>query len=170
MDKLVIARIGKPHGLRGEVTVQEHTDDPDARFAPGVRIQTDPEPVGPLTVRSARRHKGILMLGFDEVTDRSAAEALRGTRLVADSDSGVDDDEGWYEDELVGLDVLDTDGTSIGQVAALHTRPAQDLLEVTRPDGSAAFLPLVEQIVLDVDPAAGRVLVDPPAGLLDLDG
>lgn len=169
MEKVLIARVGKPHGLRGEVTVQEHTDDPDARFAPGTRVATEPENVGPLTVRSARRHKGILMLGFEEITDRTGAEGLRGTRLMADSGSGDEAEDAWYEDDLVGLTVVDTHGEVLGTVSALHTRPAQDLLEIARPNGATALVPLVDQIVLDVDPAAGRVLVDPPAGLLDLE-
>ncbi|MBD2759187.1 ribosome maturation factor RimM [Yimella sp. cx-573] len=165
MDEVLVARIGKPHGLRGEVTVQVHTDVPEERFVSGATFSTDPDR-GPLTVRAARVHNGIQLLAFEEALDRTAAEGLRGTRLSAPA---VDDeDDAYYEDDLVGLPVVDTAGASIGSVKALISRPAQDLLEVELADGRTAYLPFVEQIVPEVDLDAGRVVADPPPGLLDL--
>lgn len=99
-DEVLVARIGKPHGLRGEVTVQVHTDVPHERFVVGAAFGTDPDR-GALTVRAARVHNGIQLLAFEEASDRTAAEALRGTRLFAAPDE--EDDEGFYEDDLVGL-------------------------------------------------------------------
>lgn len=165
MDEVLVARIGKPHGLRGEVTVQVHTDVPQERFVEGATFSTDPDR-GSLTVRTARVHNGIQLLAFEEALDRTAAEGLRGTRLSAPA---VDDeDDAYYEDDLVGLPVVDTSGASIGSVKALVSRPAQDLLEVELADGRTAYLPFVEQIVPEVDLDAGRVVADPPPGLLDL--
>lgn len=172
-DSVLVARIGKPHGLRGEVTVQVHTDVPEQRFVVGTTFRTDPAAAGPLTLRGARMHGRIQLLAFDGVVDRTAAEALRGTRLLADaqpdSDSDDDDDEeGWYEDDLVGLAVVDTSGATLGKVTALHSRPAQDLLEIRLTGGRTAYLPFVEEIVPEVDVEAGTVVVTPPPGLLEL--
>src|SRR6478735_4969987 len=106
-NHLLVARIGKPHGLRGEVTVQLHTDDPESRFATGAELTTEAVPGSGvprvLTVSSARSHRGIWLIGFEGVPDRSGAESLRGTRLLVDASLGLpeDDDEGWYESELV---------------------------------------------------------------------
>ena len=85
---VVIARIGKPHGIRGEVTVQTHTDDPEGRYVPGTSYATEAT-AGTgvprrLTIASARLHQHTWLLGFAEIPDRTGAESLRGTRLVID--------------------------------------------------------------------------------------
>lgn len=173
---LVVARIGKPHGLNGEVTVQLHTDDPEARFVPGATFETEATPGSgvprSLTLRSTRVHNGVWLLGFEQVPDRTGAESLRGTRLVTDvtdlQASAADDDEGWYEDELVGLAVVTGDGTVVGAVTGLQTGVAQDLLVVELTGGGTAYVPFVEAIVPEVDVPGGRVVVDPPEGLLEL--
>ena len=174
-DQLLVARIGKPHGLRGEVTVQVHTDDPERRFVDGATFDTEATPgtgvPRRLTIASTRVHRGIWLLGFAEIPDRTGAESLRGTRLYVDPDQledEGDDDEGWYEDDLVGLTVVRTDGSTVGEVVGLETRPAQDLLVVRLRDGSEALVPFVEAVVPEVDLDARRVVIDPPAGLLEL--
>lgn len=175
-DALLVARIGKPHGLRGEVTVQLHTDDPDARFALGAVLETKAAPGSgvprTLTVASTRVHRGIWLIGFEQIPDRTGAESLRGTQLfldAADLTADEDDDsEGWYEDELVGLAVVTTDGTVVGEVTGLETRAVQDLIVVRLSGGGEALVPFVEAIVPEVDVEGGRVVIDPPAGLLDL--
>ncbi|CAG7573713.1 16S rRNA processing protein RimM [Barrientosiimonas humi] len=169
MTDVVVARIGKAHGLKGEVTVQLHTDAPQERFVPGAAFVTEPPERGPLTLRSARVHNGIQLLAFEEAPDRTAAEQLRGTRLLAASTEPEEDEDGWYADDLVGLSVVDTGGAEIGRVAALHTRPAQDLLEIEKADGGRAYVPFVAEMVPEVDLEGGRVVLDPPPGLLDLE-
>lgn len=168
MDEVMVARIGRPHGLRGEVTVQSHTDQPAERFVAGAEFVTEP-PLGGLTIRSARLQGKSWVLGFVQVTDREGAEAIRGTRLLAEPDLPGDDD-GFYEEDLVGLEVLLLDGSSVGTVTALHRRPAQDLIEIELAAGGAAYVPFVDQIVPQVDLEAGRIIIDPPPGLLDLAG
>lgn len=174
----LVARIGKPHGLRGEVTVQTHTDSPQERFVPGTVFETDPQR-GPLTLRSARRHQGVWLLGFDEAGDRTAAEALRDTRLMLDvplggSGNGTegDDEDGWYPEELAGIAVRNGAGEVIGEVTELVTRPAQDLLEVRLLDGRTGLVPFVEALVPTVQAGAGvadpHVVIDAPDGLFDL--
>jgi 16S rRNA processing protein RimM len=164
-----VARIGKPHGLRGEVTVQVHTDNPQDRFVPGAAFATDPPQRGPLTLQTVRVHQGVYLLGFDGVPDRTAAESLRGTGLVVTEAEAADEEEGWYEEDLLGFTVALADGTVVGEVSALHTRPVQDLLEVRLSDGRQALVPFVEELVPEVDEESRRVVVEPPPGLLDLD-
>ncbi|RKW69709.1 ribosome maturation factor RimM [Galactobacter caseinivorans] len=167
--KLQVARVGKPHGIRGELTVQLFTDDPEARFAPGAVLETEPATAGPLTVTSARWNKQILVVGFSEVRDRNRAEELRGTTLfVETSEEEVEDDsEGWYEHDLQALKAK-VDGETIGEVTALITGTAQDLLVITRTDGAEVLVPFVEEIVPEVDVEAGHIILTPPPGLLDL--
>ena len=74
-DSFVVARVGKPHGLRGEVTVQAHTDDPQGRFVPGAVFATEPPGRGPLTLRTVRVHQGTYLLAFEGHPDRTAAES-----------------------------------------------------------------------------------------------
>lgn len=163
----LVARIGKPHGLRGEVTVQVHTDDPHARFAPGTVLRAEGDGAPPqLTVRSARTHQGTWLLAFEETGDRTAAEALRGVRLSAEADTSGD--EGWYEDELVGLRVLDPAGAPLGEVAGLEIGASQDRLVIRLPGDATAEVPFVAALVPVVDIERGIVVVDAPPGLLEL--
>lgn len=183
-----VARIGKPHGVRGEVTVELFTDDPRARFAPGsvLEVQTARErgrgegtaPAGAgspqlehVTVSGSRWNKNVLVARFEEIEDRTAAEAARGLELFAEAaDLELDDDE-WHQDDLLGLTAVDItrDDARIGTVKALIQGVAQDLLEIT-PDGGGrpVLIPFVEKIVPEVDLDAGVVLVSPPPGLLEL--
>jgi len=166
---VVLARIGKPHGLRGEVTVQLHTDDPERRFAVGTVVATEAEtgsgvPTS-LTIASTRVHRGIWLLSFEEIPDRTGAEGLRGTRLVL-LDSPESDEEAYYEEDLVGLEVRDPRGEPIGTVSGLEIGEAQDRLVVTLTDGVTAYVPFVKRIVPTV--ADDHVVVDPPPGLFDL--
>ena len=165
--EVVVGRIGRPHGLRGEVTVQVTTDDPDSRFAAGAVLGTDPADRGPLTVSGMRRSGAVLVLGFEGVTDRDAAEALRGTSLTLDAASLpiTDDPDEFYDHQLVGLAVIDTAGTELGTVTEVMHPPAAPVLAVRRPDGSQELVPFVSAIVPTVDLAAGRLVVDPPDGM-----
>lgn len=167
--ELVVARVGRPHGVRGEVSVEVRTDAPERRFTPGARLGTDPASAGPLTLNAVREHNGRLLLTFDEVPDRTAAEGLRGVLLTAVVD---DDDEpdAWHVHQLVGLKAVTRDGEDVGRVVGLEHGAAQDLLVVAQPSGQRALVPLVAAIVPEVDLVGGRVVLDPPAGLLsDLD-
>lgn len=167
---LVVGRIGRPHGIRGEVSVEVRTDSPDERFVAGSVLATDPAERGPLTVSRLHWHSGRLLLTFDGVADRAAAEALRDTLLVVDSDDlpELDDPDEFYDHQLVGLRVELPDGSELGTVEDVLHAPAEDLVVVRRPDGSEALVPFVSAIVPTVDVPGGRVVVDPPEGLLDL--
>ncbi|WP_211881262.1 ribosome maturation factor RimM [Pseudarthrobacter albicanus] len=167
--QLQVARIGKPHGIRGEVTVQVLTDAPGDRFVPGTRFVVEPASAGPLTILGARWNKDILLLAFEEIETRNEAETLRGAKLFIETEEldEDDDDEGWYEHELVGLDVR-VGGKVVGKVSGLNTLPVQDLLVVTSTDGKEILIPFVEQIVPEVNVAEKFVLVTPPPGLFEV--
>jgi 16S rRNA processing protein RimM len=166
--QVVVARIGKAHGLRGEVTVQVLTGAPDERFVPGATFVTEPATAGPLVLRSARDNNGILLLGFENTDDRSGAESLRGIKLLADVLEDDGEENAWYERDLVGLKAVTVGGDEVGAVTALESRPAQDLLVLRLTDGREARVPFVTAIVPEVDIEGGRVVLDPPPGLLDL--
>ena len=166
-EPLVVGRIGRPHGVRGEVTIDVRTDEPDIRFAAGIEIATDPGAAGPLTVERTRWHSGRLLVRFAGVGDRDAAEDLRGTWLVVDPGDippSADPDD-FHDQELIGLAVVTTDGADVGEVVdVLHH--GQDLLIVRGPGGER-LVPFVAELVPEVDVPGGRLVIDPPPGLLD---
>jgi 16S rRNA processing protein RimM len=166
---VVVARIGRPHGVRGEVTVEVRTDDPDLRFVPGAVLRTDPAERGPLTLAGRRWHREVLLLAFDGVDSREEAEELRGTELLYDVADlpPLEDPDSYYDHQLVGLAARLTDGAPLGEVAAVR-HEGTELLVVRRPDGDEVLVPFVAAIVPTVDLAGGFVVVDPPEGLLEL--
>ncbi|MGB5951390.1 MAG: ribosome maturation factor RimM [Ornithinimicrobium sp.] len=170
---LRVARVGKPHGLRGEVTVQVHTDEPQERLRVGALLRAQGVDDEPLEIETVRVHQGRYLIGFVGVHDRDGAELLRNTTLYADvaiAPMGETPEGGYYEGDLIGMQVLTRSGDVVGTVTGLHTRPAQDLLEISRPDGPTVQVPFVHALVPEVDSEQRRVVIDPPAGLLDLEG
>ncbi len=168
---LTVARIGRAHGLHGEVALDVRTDVPEERFTPGAVLATDPASAGPLTVAGTRVRQGRWLVTFTGVADRTAAEALLGVELVVDpdQDTAVDDEDAWYPHELVGLRAEATDGRPLGEVVGLEHAPAHDLLVLREPDGARTLVPFVRAIVPVVDVPGGRVVLDPPGGLLASD-
>ncbi|WP_349827598.1 ribosome maturation factor RimM [Brevibacterium litoralis] len=162
---IVVARLGKPHGIRGEVTVEVRTDEPEERFVPGAVFATDPD-IGELTLARARVHKDRYLLTFEEVPDRNRAEEIRNTLLTVD-EVAEDEDDAWYIEDLVDARVFVGDD-EVGTVTDVSIGAAQDLLTVTLTDGREVLVPFVEEIVPEVDVEAGRIVLDPPPGLLDL--
>jgi 16S rRNA processing protein RimM len=169
--RVTVGRIGRPHGVRGDVVVGVRTDEPELRFARGSRLDTDPVGVGPLTVAGHRWHSGDLLVRFEEISDRTAAAELGGTWLLVDSAvlGALDDPDEFRDGDLVGLSVRTVDGTAVGTVAdVLHH--GQDIL-VIDPVGARAeqiLIPFVKAIVPEVDIAGGVLVIDPPEGLLNL--
>lgn len=220
--QLVVGRVTRPHGVRGEVSVEVRTDDPDLRFSVGRVMATDPAAAGPLTVESVRWHSGRLLIRFDGIADRTQAEELRGTWLTLDSaEAGpTGDPDEFHDHELIGLAVVTTSGEPVGRVTDVR-HFGQDLLVIepaparspagpeagpdeAEPDeggpagvgpvpagpaqagrgpggpalagrarpggglGTELLVPFVAAIVPEVDVAAGRLVIDPPPGLLEL--
>jgi 16S rRNA processing protein RimM len=169
--QLVVGRVMRPHGVLGELAVEVRTDDPELRLAPGAVLGTEPAAAGPLTIARRRWHSGRLLVRFADVDDRTAAESLRGTLLLVDSADLEDlpDPDSYRDHQLVGLTVVEPDGAVVGSVTdVLHH--GQDLLVVAGSGpraGAEILIPFVAAIVTEIDLKAGRVRVDPPAGLLD---
>jgi 16S rRNA processing protein RimM len=172
-ESLVVGRILRPHGLRGELSVEVRTDDPEQRFAVGSVLGTDPAEAGPLTVETSRWHSGRLLVSFEGVADRTDVESLRGAWLTvaaADIPPPEDPDE-FHDHQLTGLTVVTLSGELVGTVTdVLHH--GQALLAVTPADGTTrradVLVPFVAAIAVEVDLAGRRLVIDPPPGLLDL--
>ena len=178
--EVVVGRIGKPHGIHGELSVELRTDEPERRFAAGAALATQTargsSPSGPdrpatLTVRSTRWHQSRLLVRFEEIDDRTAAERVRGLVLVTDVDPAErpEDPEEFYDHQLVGLTVCTTAGAQVGEVAQVIHGAGQDLLAVHTPEGREVLVPFVAELVPVVDVPAGRVEVADLPGLLTPD-
>ncbi|MFE0460162.1 ribosome maturation factor RimM [Kitasatospora sp. NPDC058965] len=167
--QLVVGRIGRAHGIRGDVFVEVRTDEPELRLGPGAVLLTDPATAGPLTVESGKVHSGRLLIRFAGVKDRTDAEALRNTVLIAevDPEERPEEEDEYYDHQLIGLDVVLADGTPVGELTEVVHLPYQDLLTVTRPDGTEVLIPFVEQIVPTIDLVEQRCVITPPPGLVD---
>ncbi len=179
--RVIVGRVGRPHGIRGEVLIGVRTDEPDLRFAVGALLDAGPNPEtpdgdppagqAPLRVAAMRWHSGQLLVAFAGITDRTAAGELTGTWLSVDSSQlpATPDPDEFRDHELIGLSVRTPAGEDVGVVTdVLHH--GQDLLVVRRPgdDGAGETLvPFVKAIVPEVDVAAGLLVIDPPPGLLD---
>ncbi|TDD52002.1 ribosome maturation factor RimM [Saccharopolyspora elongata] len=172
LQTLAVGRIVRPHGVRGELVVEVLTDSPELRFAPGsvlgmqrrgvVRAQN-------LTVTAARQHAGRLLVRAEGVEGRDAAEELRGVLLTVSSDvlEPIDDPDEFHDHELIGLRVERVSGEEVGEVREVLHTPAGELLSVRTTDGREVLVPFVAEIVPEVGLAAGRLVVDPPEGLLE---
>jgi len=168
--QLVVGRIVRPHGVRGEVVVDVRTDSPDERYAAGAVFSTEPVAAGPLTVSELRPHQGRLLVTFEGIADRDIADSLRGVLLCVDSDSvpEPEDPDEFLDHQLVGLRAESPDGEVIGEVVRIDHGPGHDMLVVRLPDRREGLVPFVRAIVPTVDVAGGRVVLTPPDGLFDV--
>jgi 16S rRNA processing protein RimM len=164
--EVVVGVVGRPHGVRGEVAVEPRTDEPDRRFAPGQQLRSEGSP-RTLTVASMRWHSGRMLVRFADLDDRTAAEAVRGIRLVVDVDPGErpEEPEEFYDRQLMGLAVQTADGVRVGEVVDVLHLPAQDLLEIRTPDG-LRLVPFVTDLVPEVDLEREVLTVADREGLL----
>jgi 16S rRNA processing protein RimM len=191
---LVVGQIGKPHGIRGEVSVVVRTDEPEERFTAGSvfitevprdrRVNTGPaaapgaqppasekfEVPKELVLESIRWHQGRGIAVFEGIHDRNVAEALKGVFLQVDSSelTPPEDPEEFHDHQLVGLRVVSVDGTEHGTVQRIEHAPSSDLIVLAKNGGGTALIPFVTAMVPTVDLRGGRIVVDLPEGLLDL--
>lgn len=185
--EVLVGRIGKPHGIKGYVTIDVRSDEPERRFAAGQSLMTAPpsgvaggntanRPEGApawnapktLTVSDARWHQGILHVLFDGIASRNEAEALRGTllRVTLGPDEVPEDEDEFYDHQLIGLGAYDLDGTHLGEVVDVAHGAAQDLLVVAALDGREALVPFVKALVPTVDLTGRRVVIADRPGLI----
>ncbi|MFM8751885.1 MAG: ribosome maturation factor RimM [Actinomycetota bacterium] len=149
---LVVGRIGRAHGVRGEATIEVRTDDPDARFAIGNVLHTDPENKGPLKISDAHFHKGTLLLSFVGVSDRNAVQALRNVLLLADvnpEDANTSEDD-FHISQITGCKVEDENQMNWGVVTDVLHLPAQDTLVIDH-NGREILVPFVRAFVPTID-------------------
>ncbi|MBH0775386.1 ribosome maturation factor RimM [Nocardia bovistercoris] len=183
--ELVVGRVAKSHGVRGELVVEVRTDEPEERFAPGVTLRGRParstaavksvtavtsSEIREFVIESAREHSGRLLVVLAGVTDRGAADALRGMLFFVDSADlpPSEDPDEFYDHELEGLAVHLTDGTAVGTVIQILHSAAGELLSVRAvEDGRELLIPFVKAIVPTVSLDQRIVVIDPPEGLLD---
>ena len=168
-DDIVVGRVARSRGVRGELFVEPWTDAPEERFAVGSVLRTEPAERGPLTVAAMSLASGKLVVRFDGVDDRGAADALRGTRLVIDPAQRpplADPDE-YYDTDLVGLAARTVAGDALGPVRDVVHAGGADYL-VVEIGGDERLVPFVAAIVPTVDVAGGYVEIDPPEGLFEL--
>ena len=169
--RVVVARVGRALGVRGDVLVDVLTDEPERRLAPGIDVFV----MGGdriLRIESERPHGGRLCVHFAGVDDRTAAESLTGLMLEAErgDDERPEDPDEYYDDALVGLEVFTEEGERVGAVTEVLHLPGQDVLAVrAAPDAPEILVPFVVEIVPEVDLDTGRVVIRPPAGLLDVE-
>ena len=161
---VVIGRIGRAHGIRGELNVDIRTDEPERRFAPGSSVVCGDRT---LTVAMARHHSGRLVVAFKEIADRTAAEGLHGTILEAlvDPTEVPDDPDEFYDHQLVGLQARSGDSV-VGTVTGIVHGPFQDTLTIDI-EGREVFVPFVTALIPEVNVAGGFVTVNEIDGLLD---
>ncbi|MGR6741641.1 ribosome maturation factor RimM [Microbacterium sp. F1-18] len=171
--QLRVGRLVKAHGLKGALKLELYTDDPDGRFVTGATFTLQVPEASPwhgktVTVREFRWMNSHPVLFLEDVNDRDAAESLVKAILWVDQDGDATaEDDAWFDHQLVGLDVV-RDGQKVGRIARVDHFPAQDLLIVQRDgDDTEVLVPFVKAIVPEVDVAAGRVIVTPPAGLFE---
>jgi 16S rRNA processing protein RimM len=170
---LVVGRVVKAHGVTGEVIVEVRTDDPDLRFTVGSSLRGRPSRGGPesrYVIESVREHSGRLLVRLEGVADRNAADALRGTLFVVDSEDlpPVEDPDEFYDHQLEGLQVVTTTGIAVGSVAEVLHTAAGELLSIRSEEGEV-LVPFVSAIVTSVSLTDRTIEIDPPEGLLELD-
>ena len=172
---LVVGHLNKAHGIQGELLVWPLTDHPESVYAPGVVLSLGGEDADepnldlpPLRVEAVRPYRRGLLVRFVGVDDRSQAELLRGRYLFRAVEELEPPAEGeFYYHELLGLDVVTVDGRDVGRVTQIYELSPADLLEVSGERGQT-MIPYLEHVVVEVDTEAGRIVVDPPEGLLEL--
>jgi 16S rRNA processing protein RimM len=171
--QLRVGRLVKAHGLKGALKLELYTDDPDGRFVPGAVFTLQVPESSPwhgksVTVREFKWMNSHPVVFIDGIDDRDGAESIVRAILWLDQDDSdaTPEEDAWYDHQLVGLDVV-REGSVIGRVTQVDHLPSQDLLSVKLGDGREVLVPFVKAIVPEVDVAAGRLVVTPPAGLFE---
>ena len=164
-DRVLLGVVAAPHGVRGLVRIKSYTEDPLAVASYGPL--SDESGKKEYRVEALSAQKGAVLARIEGVADRTAAEALRGLRLYVERDRlPATGEREWYEADLIGLSAVGRDGRDWGKVVAFHDFGAGPVMEVSGASMGGLMLPFTDEAVPEIDVAGGRVLVDPPAGLL----
>ncbi|MCA9916757.1 MAG: 16S rRNA processing protein RimM [Anaerolineales bacterium] len=164
-ELIVIGEITKPHGVRGEVRVKPHTDEP-VRFTWLEQVYVGAENPRLMAVEQARLHQGMILLKFTDISDRFTAESLRGEWLMVSEEEALPLEEGeYFLFELEGLTVLTTDGETLGTLTSIIETGANNVF-VVQGDRGELLLPDIADVVQEIDFENGRMLVTLLPGLL----
>lgn len=159
--QICVARIGAPHGVRGQVRLWTFTEDPYAVLDYGPLATKDGKRT--IEVDNVREAKGHLVATLKGVTDRDAAARLNGVELFVARDALPDTEDGeYYHADLIGLAAVNAAGEAIGRVVAMHDFGAGDIIEIAPPSGPTLLLPFTDAVVPTVDIAAGKVIIEMP--------
>ena len=161
-DRICVAQIGAPHGVRGEVRLRSFTEDPLAFVEYGPLESEDRKQR--FKIEALRPAKDHFVARLSGVADRNAAEKLTNVKLYVPRDvlPDIEEDETFYHADLIGLDAFTQDGAKFGTVATIHNFGAGDIVEIRRESGDLVMLPFTEIVVPEVDIAKKRIVVAPP--------
>lgn len=173
LHQLIVATIGSPVGLKGEVNLSLRTDIPEDRLKEGNSLLLGND-LNSVKIRSSRvqhsKGRNRWIVSFDNINSREDVEKLRGVELLVE-DSTTDEKDGVFYADLIGIDVAipsnEVDFHIIGKVLNVIQNPAHDILEIKLNNQRKTLVPYVRQIVIDVNLQLNRLIIDPPAGLLD---
>jgi 16S rRNA processing protein RimM len=163
-DLLAVGRIGRAHGVHGEVAVRV-LSEVESRFETGSTLFLGPDADRSLTVRAARPHHGRLLVSFEEVGDRTEAELLTGRLLLVPPETSPPLDDAYWEHQVVGLEVSTEQGRVLGRVREVLHNPANDIW-VVENGGEEILLPAIREVVTEVDVEGGRVVIREAPGLI----
>jgi 16S rRNA processing protein RimM len=168
---LAIGRISRPHGVRGELRAEILTDYPDrvqTVFAQHLRTLYVGKEHRPFTLTGVRFHQDAMLLTFKECTTRDEADALRGTLVEIALEDAVPLDEGeYYHFQLIGMQVETDEGDVLGDIVDVFTAPGANDVFVVHGSRGEILIPAIEDVVINLDVEAGRVVIHPLPGLLD---
>lgn len=171
-ELVTVGRVGRAHGVRGDVSVEVWTDEPERRLAPGTCVLLSAGAAERrLRIEESRPHSGRWLVHFAGITDRASAQALCGAGIQVEVDSlerAAEPDE-FFDRHLIGMAAQHADGSEIGVVSAVLHLPGQDVLEIRDANGRELLVPFVTQIVPVVDLDARRLVIDAPPGLIEPD-
>jgi 16S rRNA processing protein RimM len=161
----VVAQVLAPHGIRGELKCRIVTDFPKQRFKRGNTVLLDGTPH---VVRSARIQDQVVLLRFEDITDRTNAEKFRGKDLLIRAEDAITLPKGqFYWHQVIGLEVIDaTTRSSLGRVSDILETGANDVYVVKTPGGRELLIPAIKDVVKDIDPSLGHIVVEPLPGML----
>ena len=161
-QRVTVGRILGPWGVRGEVRIEHFAQSPD-RLAPGTRLFAGDIP---LTVERSRSHKGHVVAKLQGVSDRGAADGMRGAELTVEATAlPPTPRDSYYQFQLIGLTAFTERAERLGTVSQVLETGANDVYVVEDADGGQILLPAVKDVILEVDLARGRMVVDPPSEL-----
>ncbi len=167
-DRIPAGYVRRAHGIHGDVVVRGMLQDAADRFVEGALLLTNEDEPREFEIAAVRGHQGDFIVSFVGISDRNAADSLKGVQFAIDrSERRELDPKEWWPEDLVGCSVVTVEGMAIGAVTGVVTGAAQDRLLVETPDGALGEVPFVNELVPTVDIEGRLIVVDLPEGLFE---